>query len=228
MFTQSVFKNSHQPILLTGETDHTYDKALSLLREWSNTLGEVQLCACDKDIFNEGVVGESSPRLADIHELLRKVRMHSSERSRRCVFIPSAQRLSNLCSNALLKTLEELPSNTLWLMTAPSPRSIISTLRSRLAIIRVPSPQGHPHGPHASLSDAGGLNDACDNTKTSREMSERKRSGHDALEMLIQSGRDENLSNLEFQQNLLRYRRLFQTIPHYIGAKAFQDLINED
>ncbi|MCL2670748.1 MAG: hypothetical protein FWF10_01775 [Clostridiales bacterium] len=55
---------------------------------------------------------------------------------RRCVIFPDAHNLQPLAQNALLKTLEEPPANTLMILTGHEP-GLLSTIRSRCAALRV-------------------------------------------------------------------------------------------
>lgn len=49
----------------------------------------------------------------------------------RIVLIEDADRMAERTSNVLLKSIEEPPPRTLWLLCAPSPQDIIPTIRSR-------------------------------------------------------------------------------------------------
>ena len=61
----------------------------------------------------------------------------------RVVIIEDADRMAERTSNVLLKAIEEPPPNTVWILCAPSPQDVLTTIRSRCRIVtlRVPSPQ---------------------------------------------------------------------------------------
>lgn len=62
-----------------------------------------------------------------------------SESGRRVVLMPHAESLNQSSSNALLKLLEEPPAGVHFLMAAPSPDHVLPTIRSRAALVQVPS-----------------------------------------------------------------------------------------
>jgi hypothetical protein len=62
-----------------------------------------------------------------------------SEAGRRVVLMPHAESLNQSSSNALLKLLEEPPAGVHFLMAAPSPDHVLPTIRSRSALVQVPS-----------------------------------------------------------------------------------------
>ena len=61
----------------------------------------------------------------------------------RVVIIEDADRMAERTSNVLLKAIEEPPPNTVWILCAPSPQDVLTTIRSRCrsVTLRVPSPQ---------------------------------------------------------------------------------------
>ena len=58
------------------------------------------------------------------------------EGNRRVILIPEAHKMNIAASNALLKALEEPPSGTYFILTAPSASNVISTIRSRCQKLR--------------------------------------------------------------------------------------------
>ncbi len=67
------------------------------------------------------------------------VALGRSEDQRRVVLIPYADALNQSSSNALLKILEEPPAGVHFLLAAPSPDHVLPTIRSRAALISVPT-----------------------------------------------------------------------------------------
>jgi DNA polymerase III delta prime subunit len=64
-------------------------------------------------------------------------RAHAAARGgRRCVLIPRADRMNERAQNALLKSLEEPPGGTVWLLTAEDPSRLLDTVRSRATRVR--------------------------------------------------------------------------------------------
>lgn len=56
----------------------------------------------------------------------------------RCVIIAEADRMNESASNALLKTLEEVPPNTYFILTTSSREHLLQTIRSRCLSIHLP------------------------------------------------------------------------------------------
>ncbi|HHX14873.1 MAG TPA: AAA family ATPase [Fibrobacter sp.] len=56
----------------------------------------------------------------------------------RCVIIAEADRMNESASNALLKTLEEVPPNTYFILTTSSKEHLLQTIRSRCLSINLP------------------------------------------------------------------------------------------
>ncbi|MGO1398781.1 MAG: DNA polymerase III subunit delta' [Brevibacterium yomogidense] len=60
----------------------------------------------------------------------------------RVVIIEDADRMAERTSNVLLKAIEEPPPSTVWILCAPSPEDVLTTIRSRCRNVnlRIPSP----------------------------------------------------------------------------------------
>lgn len=59
----------------------------------------------------------------------------------RVIVIEDADRMPERTSNVLLKTLEEPPERTVWILCAPSEADLIPTIRSRVRSLRLVTPQ---------------------------------------------------------------------------------------
>lgn len=77
------------------------------------------------------LAGEKPPTVDDVRELLRWVSLRTVGGGRRVVRIPDLERLNLNAINALLKTLEEPPPGTTFLMTTTGLQQILPTVRSR-------------------------------------------------------------------------------------------------
>jgi DNA polymerase III delta prime subunit len=76
--------------------------------------------------------------LAGIQEIIRTLSRRPVLGQHRVVFIEGLENLRTEGANAFLKTLEEPPPDTLILMTASEPESVLATIRSRSAILTLP------------------------------------------------------------------------------------------
>lgn len=71
-----------------------------------------------------------------IAPLLQLAGLRSVHGSMRVIIIPRAERMNDICQNALLKSLEEPTGQRLWILTAEDPSRLLSTVRSRLVPVR--------------------------------------------------------------------------------------------
>lgn len=78
---------------------------------------------------------EKSLKIEDIRVLHAGLTLSSS--TRRLVYIPRAQMLTPAAQNALLKTLEEPPSNTTFVLASENLDALLPTIRSRCVLIKV-------------------------------------------------------------------------------------------
>lgn len=60
---------------------------------------------------------------------------------RRAILVENAQCLTTEAQNALLKLLEEPPADTIFVLTTPSARALLPTIRSRAQLIPVHTPE---------------------------------------------------------------------------------------
>ena len=65
--------------------------------------------------------------------------LNRAESDRRVIVMPHAESMNQSSSNALLKLLEEPPAGVHFLMAAPSPDHVLPTIRSRAAVVNVPT-----------------------------------------------------------------------------------------
>lgn len=88
------------------------------------------------------VVGEDRTalqlKIEEVREtIMRFISLRIYEARHRVVVVLDAQRMNDNTANALLKTLEEPPRQTVFLLTAPSLNSMLPTIRSRCQKLRL-------------------------------------------------------------------------------------------
>ncbi|MEQ1962716.1 DNA polymerase III subunit delta' [Xenorhabdus khoisanae] len=76
-----------------------------------------------------------------VRQLSEKLYEHSQQGGAKIVWLPSAESLTDAASNALLKTLEEPPQNTYFLLRCQHPTNLLATLRSRCFYYFLPAPE---------------------------------------------------------------------------------------
>jgi DNA polymerase-3 subunit delta' len=70
--------------------------------------------------------------IAEIRELVKSAAFGSAMGKFKILIIEDADRMHPTASNVLLKTLEEPPANTIWILCAPSEVDMLPTIRSRV------------------------------------------------------------------------------------------------
>ena len=84
---------------------------------------------------SDGTV-EKMIKVDQIRSLQKKLALKSYEGGRRIILITNADRMNPSTANALLKTLEEPPSDTVFLLTSNAPSSLLPTVISRCQALR--------------------------------------------------------------------------------------------
>ena len=72
-------------------------------------------------------------------EILRKLNLKSFESEYKVMIIWMPEKMHVSCANKLLKMIEEPPMKTLFLLVAANEEDIITTIRSRCQLVKVPS-----------------------------------------------------------------------------------------
>ena len=76
----------------------------------------------------------------EVRELVTRAQSAPVNSRWRVVIIEDADRMSERTANVLLKAIEEPPPHTVWLLCAPSPIDVLTTIRSRCRPVRLRIP----------------------------------------------------------------------------------------
>jgi DNA polymerase-3 subunit delta' len=89
------------------------------------------------------VTDQSQHRVDDIRDLVRHAALAPAGPRWQVVVIEDADRLNDRSADALLKSIEEPPPRTVWLLCAPTVEDVVPTIRSRCRslVLRTPSAQ---------------------------------------------------------------------------------------
>jgi len=87
------------------------------------------------------VTDQSVIRVDAIRELVRQAALTPAGRRWQILIIEDADRLTDQAADALLKSVEEPPPRTVWLLCAPTVEDVVATIRSRCRplVLRTPS-----------------------------------------------------------------------------------------
>ena len=79
--------------------------------------------------------------IADVRDLIGKAQDRPAGGKWRVVIMEDADRMTERTTNVLLKSIEEPPPHTVWILCAPSPADVLVTIRSRCRPVglRVPT-----------------------------------------------------------------------------------------
>ncbi|MHA7847192.1 DNA polymerase III subunit delta' [Serratia sp. D1N4] len=84
--------------------------------------------------------GKSSLGIEPIRQVIEILYSHAQQGGAKVVWLPQAELLTEAAANALLKTLEEPPTNTFFLLACREPSRLLATLRSRCFYWHLASP----------------------------------------------------------------------------------------
>lgn len=84
--------------------------------------------------------GKSILGIESVRELIDHLHYHSRQGGAKVVWLADAPALSEAAANALLKTLEEPPDNTYFILRCRQPGQLLATLRSRCLHYRLAAP----------------------------------------------------------------------------------------
>lgn len=76
----------------------------------------------------------------EVKSLVQVAHQHPSQGRWRIILVEDADRMMEKTSNVLLKSIEEPPEHTVWLLCAPSPEDIVPTIRSRCRPVQLRVP----------------------------------------------------------------------------------------
>lgn len=110
------------------------------ISDWRSYLADCQGYADLSDWFNkldienkQGVIN-----VRDAATILRKLSFKAYESEYKVAIIWMAEKLNVQCANKLLKLLEEPPEKTLFILIAENQEELLTTIRSRCMLVKVP------------------------------------------------------------------------------------------
>lgn len=107
----------------------------------------------------EAEKGKSSLGVDAIRSVTEKLYHHAQQGGAKVVWLPDAGQLTEAAANALLKTLEEPPKNTWFLLSSREPSRLLPTLRSRCLLWHLAPPEENQSLQWLQKQCAVGLNE---------------------------------------------------------------------
>ncbi|MGH3356807.1 MAG: DNA polymerase III subunit delta' [Nocardioidaceae bacterium] len=130
----------------SGRSNAARAFAAALQCERAAGCGECLACRTALAGSHPDVTLVSTERLSlgvdEVRELVRKAAMAPTGRRWQVMVVEDADRLTERAADALLKSVEEPASRTVWLLCAPTAEDVVPTIRSRcrLLVLRTPPP----------------------------------------------------------------------------------------
>ncbi len=187
----------------------------NFIAEWRAMIAQNPYFSLDQWFNTIGV--ENAQGLIYSHqseEIIRKLSLKSFESEYKVMIIWMPEKMHDACANKLLKMIEEPPVKTLFLLVTDDEEEIISTIRSRCQLIKVP-----PIEPEAMT--AALLQEPEAEGKDIATLVHLARGNYrKALELLAPD--DQTLFNLERFKELMRftYGRKFLDIFSWVDSLA--------
>jgi len=79
-------------------------------------------------------------KVDEIREVVSRANWTTSTSNWRVIVVEDSDRMTESAANALLKSLEDAGSSTVWLLSAPSPDDVLPTIRSRCRHVQLKIP----------------------------------------------------------------------------------------
>lgn len=96
----------------------------------AGTNADVKVAATEKVLIN----------IEEARELLSIAQTSPLKGRWRIVIVEDADRMAERTTNVLLKSLEEPPERTIWMLCAPTPEDLLTTIRSRCRHVQLSTP----------------------------------------------------------------------------------------
>jgi DNA polymerase III subunit delta' len=96
---------------------------------------------------------ESQLKVGTIREYVRRAALSPAGRRWQVMIVEDADRLNEKAADALLKSIEEPPPRTVWLLCAPTVEDVVATIRSRCRALVLRTPSTHEVAAHLQSHD---------------------------------------------------------------------------
>lgn len=132
----------HQNLILVfalpvGKGEESSDSPIEKLSadDMANIYSQIEQKA--KNLYHKIAIDKANTiKISSIRDIRRKTAMSVSGNGKRVILIMNAEDLGIEASNALLKTLEEPPRNTILILTSSNKDALLPTIVSRCQLIR--------------------------------------------------------------------------------------------
>ncbi len=132
----------HQNLILVfalpvGKAEESSDSPIEKLTTDDMANIHSQLEQKAKNLYHKIAVDKANTiKISSIRDIRRKTAMSVSGNGKRVILIMNAEDMGIEASNALLKTLEEPPQNTIFILTSSNKDTLLPTIVSRCQLIR--------------------------------------------------------------------------------------------
>ena len=125
---------AHSYLICGGKEESRLEKASEIIRSFQGK--EIKNISVNPDIFI--FKEEDSIKIEQIRQLKKNLQLKPYLLKFKVAVINQAEKLTTEAQNALLKTLEEPPENSILILTTGNMELILPTITSRCQIVRLP------------------------------------------------------------------------------------------
>ncbi|CAD6509141.1 DNA polymerase III subunit delta' [Candidatus Profftia tarda] len=151
---QYQYRRGHHAILLHASGGCGDDSLIYALSRWLICRDTQEYKSCGKchscrlmiagtypDLYHmQPETGKSGIGIELIRQIIEKLYLHAHQGGTKVVLLPLVETLTEAATNALLKTIEEPPDQTYFLLGTREPAHLPATLRSRCFYLHIPTP----------------------------------------------------------------------------------------
>ena len=120
-----------EALLCTGEGERPCGECKGCRMAFAGEHPDLIVLRRGTPLSQEVRAGRTTIPVDDIREVIRILSAHSFEGGKRVVIVENAEHMTPQAQNSLLKTLEEPPEETFFLLTSAHPEALLSTIISR-------------------------------------------------------------------------------------------------
>jgi hypothetical protein len=121
--------------LLTAEADCDLEVNAKEMAKMLTKCGDISRCPSFLSLHPQGKMRQIA--VDRVREIIRAIQLRATGDGFQVIAIFDSDRLHRHAANALLKSIEEPPGGTIFILTARNPYAVMATIRSRCQIHRI-------------------------------------------------------------------------------------------
>lgn len=152
---------------------------------------------------------EKAVGIGDIRELQKKIYLKPIKSTIKAVFINATVGITTEAQNALLKTLEEAPEDTIIILQVVNADEILPTILSRCKVIQIKSTRENVDvSKYIKILNSNGIGEKL---KLAQNLAKDKNETLDFLENLITNAREDLTGNFKLIKSAQKFHTIIKT-----------------